>query len=181
MSTRSRALTIGGIALLVTVNLVIGIVFVLSRPNDAATMVMPAQPMAMSGRTMSASSCTLVSTTQLAAAVGRIVESPAPRSNPRETICVYRISSSPQRVRITYSMFVSPRGFARWASDVTATGHLARHLCGLGDSAYVATVPSRHGSVTAVTMLVGSTQVLIEAPVSATQVTALAHTLAPAI
>ncbi len=181
MSARTRAFTLGGIALLLTANLAIGVVFLVSRPNAATTMVMPAHPMAMTGHTMSASSCTLVSTTQLAATVGRIVETPAPRSNPRETVCVYPISSSAQRVRITYSMFVSPRGFARWASDVTATGHLARHLCGIGDSAYLATVPSRHGSVTALTMLVGSTQVLIEAPAPASRVTSLAHALVPAV
>jgi len=130
---------------------------------------------------MSASSCDLVSTAQLTSIVGQIVQSPSPRSTPRETVCRYPISSSPQRVRITYSMFVSPRGFEEWANRLEASGRQTRHLCGIGDTAYLATIPSHHGTETALSMLVGSTQVLIEAPASGQSLSSLAHDLAPAI
>ncbi len=172
---------LGAVGLLLGADLAIGVVFLVTRSSSPPAMVMPAHPMAMTGKTMSASSCTLVSTTQLASLVGRVVESPSPRSNPRQTTCTYRISSSEKRVRITYSMFVSPRGFASWATGVDATGHRTKHLCGIGDDAYVATIPTRHGSVTALSMLVGSTQVLIEAPASVGPVTSLAHSLVPAV
>ena len=181
MTRRTRALVLGGVGLLLGANLAIGVAFVLARPSSEPAMAMPAHPMAMTGRTMSASSCALVSTTQLAAVVGRLVGSPAPRSTPRETACVYPISSSRQHVRITYSMFVSPRGFAHWADAVSASGHKARHLCGIGDTAYLTSVPSRHGTLTALSMLVGSTQVLIEAPAPAGRITSLAHALVPAV
>jgi hypothetical protein len=181
MTRRARALVIGAVGLLLTADLAIGVAFLLTRSGSQPAMAMPAHPMAMTGRTMSASSCTLVTTTQLAAVVGRVVESPSPRSNPRETSCTYRISSSEQRVRITYSMFVSPRGFGQWADGVKAAGHRTKHLCGIGDDAYLATLPSRHGTVTALSMLVGSTQVLIEAPAPVGRVTGLAHSLVPAV
>ncbi len=181
MTQRTRAVALVAVSLLLGANLIVGVVFFTQRSGSSNDMIMPAHPMAMTGRTMSASSCSLVTTTQLASLVGRIVEPAVPRSTPRETSCTYPISSSVERVRITFSMFVSPRGFAHWADQMGTTGRHPRHLCGIGDSAYLATVRNRHGVTTALTMLVGSTQVLIEAPASVNRLTSLAHAMVPAV
>ena len=156
MPVRSRRLALISVALgFVAICMVVGAMTVALHRSTAASgadstmagmpgMAMP-RNMDMSGATMSASSCSLVSPGEIDAALGKLVAPPAASSSKLETDCRYAISSE-SAVDIKYTMRVSTKSFEALTTALAAANSSTRHYCGLGDSAYYTQV--RGGSTT---------------------------------
>lgn len=142
-------------------------------------MAMP-KNMDMSGATMSASSCSLVSPGEIDAALGKLVAPPAASSSKLETDCRYAISSE-AAVDIKYTMRVSTTSFEALTTALAAANSSTRHYCGLGDSAYYTQVREGSTTSTALIVLKGSNQVTIIAPGSVSQLESIALRVLPSL
>lgn len=134
----------------------------------------------MSGATMSASSCSLVSPGELDAVLGKLVSPPEASSTKLETDCRYAIGSE-AAVDIKYTMRVSTRSFEALTTSLAAANTSTRHYCGLGNSAYYTQVKTGTTTSTALVVLEGSNQVTIIAPGSVPQVESIAQRVLPSL
>ena len=120
----------------------------------------------MSSTIMTGSSCELVSTTQLDAILGTVVEAPRSTAVKNETLCIYGAGGNPTAVTIRYTMKVSNAQFDHSSSTLSTDGRLVHHVCGIGDSAYYGTVGPPGATMTALAVRKGTNEMLIIAPIS---------------
>ena len=122
--------------------------------------------MNMVSGTMTSSSCDLVSTTQLDAILGTVVQAPRSLSTKNQTVCVYGVGTKSNAVTIRYSMKVSNAQFDKASATLSSNGRLIHHVCGIGDSAYYGTVGEQGSTMTALSVRKGTNEMLIIAPIS---------------
>lgn len=118
-------------------------------------------------------SCSLAPVSEVNASLGLNVASPSSQVNGPVTVCTY--GGTPGPVIVRFETGESSSSFETAKQSFEQNGEATSDVSGLGDAAYSSTAGSGESETNTIVVLKGSVEVLVTAPVSLDDVSALAR------